>query len=327
VEWLNKISVTCFAASYLVVFGVEVSRLFCNAKLRPVVRIGFTIAGLFAHTAYMISQGKLEIDKSGIWLSNWTAWCYAAAWLLAVAYLWFSIRKSRSVVGLFVMPLVLLLLLVGIVMGDQNSFTVSEAKTGWNWIHGLSLMFATASVGLGFMFGVVYLVQAKRLEQKKVQSDRFRLPSLEWLHRCGERSLIASTVLMGLGFVSGITINMLRQNELEGPLIAWSSPVIWSSAVLFIWLLVVVAINFLYKPAQQGRKVAYLMVSSFLFLLLELVLVWGVGHATGTGPATNENHAAVIQLQTKTLVVAQVATVHAHASSRQMFPVLPGGQR
>jgi len=70
--------------------------------------------------------------------------------------------------------------------------------------------------------------------------------------------------------------------------------VIWSSAVLFIWLLVVVAINFLYKPAQQGRKVAYLMVSSFLFLLLELVLVWGVGHATGTGPATNENHAAVI---------------------------------
>ena len=320
-EWLNKISVTCFAASYLVVFGVELSRLFWNAKLRPIVRIGFTIAGLFAHTAYMIYQGKLEIDQSGIWLSNWTAWCYAAAWLLAVAYLWFSIRKSRSVVGLFVMPLVLLLVLVGIVMGDQNSFTVSEAKTGWNWVHGLSLMFATASVGLGFMFGVIYLVQAKRLEQKKVQSDRFRLPSLEWLHRCGERSLIASTVLMGLGFVSGITINMLRQNELEGPLIAWSSPVIWSSAVLFIWLLVVVGINFLYKPAQQGRKVAYLMVSSFLFLLLELVLVWGVGHATGN------DHAAVTQLQTKTRVVAQEKTVHTQASSLLMLQVSLGGQR
>jgi len=283
VEWLNKISVTCFAASYLVVFGIEVSRLFWNAKLRPIARIGFTIAGLFAHTAYMIYQGKLEIDQSGVWLSNWTAWCYAAAWLLAVAYLWFSIRKSRSVVGLFVMPLVLLLVLVGIAMGDQNSFTVNEAKTGWNWVHGLSLMFATASVGLGFMFGV-------------------------------------------LGFVSGITINMLRRNELEGPLIAWSSPVIWSSAILFVWLLVVVVINFLYKPAQQGRKVAYLMVSSFLFLLLELVLVWKVGHATGAGSATEADHAAR-QRQTKTYVVTQVMTDHAHASSLVWLQVTPGGQR
>ena len=118
------------------------------------------------------------------------------------------------------------------------------------------------------------MVQTKRLDQKKVQTARFRLPSLEWLRRCGERSLIASTILMGLGFVSGIAINMIRRNGLEGPVVAWSSPVIWSSAILFVWLLVVVAVNFIYKPAQQGRKAAYLMVSSFLFLVLELVLVW-----------------------------------------------------
>ena len=286
-DWLNKISVTCFAASYLVVLGVELSRLFWKVKLRPIVRIGFTVAGLFAHTVYMVCQGKLEIDQSGIWLSNWTAWCYAVAWLLAVAYLWFSIRKFESVVGLFAMPLVLLLVLVGIALGDQNSFTVSEAKTGWNLVHSLSLMFGTVSVGLGFMFGAIYLVQTKRLDQKKVQTARFRLPSLEWLRRCGERSLIASTILMGLGFVSGIAINMIRRNGLEGPVVAWSSPVIWSSAILFVWLLVVVAVNFIYKPAQQGRKAAYLMVSSFLFLVLELVLVWVVGHATGEADTTS----------------------------------------
>ncbi len=320
-DWLNKISVTCFAASYLVVFGVELSRLFWKAKLRPIVRIGFTVAGLFAHTVYMVYQGKLEIDQSGIWLSNWTAWCYAAAWLLAVAYMWFSIRKSRSVVGLFVMPLVLLLVLVGIALGDQNSFTVSEAKTGWSTVHGLSLMFATASVGLGFMFGAIYLMQAKRLEQKKVQSDRFRLPSLEWLHRCGERSLIASAILMGLGFVSGITINMLRQNDVEGPLVAWDSPVIWSSAILFVWLLAVVVINFLYKPAQQGRKVAYLMVSSFLFLLLELVLVWGVGHATG------EAHDANAGMQFKTPMVARVTMTQTNTLRPQALQIRSGGQR
>ena len=301
-DWLNKISVTCFAASYLVVFGVEVSRLFWNVKLRPILRIGFTVAGLFAHTAYMAYQGKLEIDQSGIWLSNWSAWCYAAAWLLAVAYLWFSIRKSQSVVGLFALPLVLLLVLIGIALDGQSSFTVSEAKTGWETFHGVSLMLATVSVGLGFMFGAIYLIQAKRLKQKKVQSARFRLPSLEWLHRCGERSLIASTILMGMGLVSGVTINMLHRNGIDGPAIAWSSPVIWSSATLFIWLLVVVIINFLYKPAQQGRKVAYLVVSSFLFLMLELGLVWMVGHATGHEYGKINSTTAKLQTQLPTRV-------------------------
>ena len=113
-DWLNKISVTCFAASYLVVFGLEVSRVYFKAKLRPIARIGFAVAGLFAHTVYMLYQGNVEIGETGIWLSNWQAWCYATAWVLAAAYFWFSIQKSQSVVGLFVLPLVLLLIAVGI---------------------------------------------------------------------------------------------------------------------------------------------------------------------------------------------------------------------
>ena len=63
------------------------------------------------------------------------------------------------------------------------------------------------------------------------------------------------------------------------------------------------------------------MVSSFLFLVLELVLVWGVGHATGKG------RAAVTQLQTKAQVVAEEMTVHTPASSLPMLLVPPGGQR
>lgn len=278
-DWLNKISVTCFAASYLVVFGLEVSRVYFKAKLRPIARIGFAVAGLFAHTVYMLYQGNVEIGETGIWLSNWQAWCYATAWVLAAAYFWFSIQKSQSVVGLFVLPLVLLLIAVGIYQGDQNSFTVNEAKSGWNAVHGFSLLLGTVSVGLGFIFGVIYLIQANRLRKKKVQSKLFQLPSLEWLQRYSHRSLIFSAALMGLGFVSGVAINLIQRNGMEGPAIAWTSPVIWTSAILFVWLLAISLLGSFYKPAQQGRKVAYLVVSSFLFLLFELVVVWMAGHA------------------------------------------------
>lgn len=294
-EWLNKISVTCFAASYLVVFGLEVSRVYFNAKLRPIVRIGFAVAGLFAHTVYMLYQGNVEISQTGIWLSNWQAWCYATAWVLAAAYFWFSIQKLQSAVGLFLLPLVLFLIGIGIYQGDQNSFTVSEAKSGWNAVHGFSLLFGTVSVGLGFTFGLIYLVQANRLKRKKVQSKLFRLPSLEWLRRSSHRSLIASAALMGLGFVSGIAINLIQRNGLEGPAIAWTSPVIWSSAILFVWLLAISLLGSFYKPAQQGRKVAYLVVSSFLFLLFELAVVWMAGHAAADSPSERNTKRERIQ--------------------------------
>jgi len=41
-------------------------------------------------------------------------------------------------------------------------------------------------------------------------------------------------------------------------------------------------VSVFYKPARRGRKVAYVVTISFLFLLLELVIVWQVGHGTDT---------------------------------------------
>ena len=280
-DWLYKITVTCFAASYLVVLALEVSRVFFKAKLRWYARIGFTLAGLFAHSVYLFYQGKLEIANNGIWLSNWTGWCYAAAWILVVVYLWVSIRKSKSVVGVFLVPLILLLIGLGILLVGQDPFTVSEAKTGWNMVHGISLLLGTVSVLLGFIFGLIYLIQAKRLKQKKDPWKLFRLPSLEWLHRCSERSLVVSTILMGAGLISGCAINLVQGSANQGPTIAWSNPVIWSSAILFVWLLIVSIINTLYRPLQQGRKIAYIMVCSFICLALEIALVLMLGHAAG----------------------------------------------
>ena len=142
----------------------------------------------------------------------------------------------------------------------------------------------TAVVALGFVFGIVYLLQASRLKRKIPQSKFFRLPSLEWLQRSSEVSLVMSTILLAIGLVSGIAINLI-QRAASGETgavgtIAWSSPVVWSSAILFLWLLIVSIFNVCYRPARHGRKVAYLVVTSFLFLVLELGIVWWTGHAT-----------------------------------------------
>ena len=282
-DWLYKISITCFAASYIVVFVLEISRVFFDAGLRKFLRVGFAAAGLFAHTAYLFMQGKLELDSSGIWLNSWFAWCLATSWILAAAYLWISIRQSKSVIGLFLLPVILVLIALGIQFGSETQFTVSGAKTVWNMVHGSSLLIGTAIVALGFVFGVVYLIQANRLKKKFHQSKHFRLPSLEWLQRSCEISLVVSTILLAVGLISGIAINLINQiGKVDGMVagtIAWSDPVVWSSGILFVWLLSVSIFNAFYRPSRRGRKVAYLVVTSFLFLMLELSIVWWVGHA------------------------------------------------
>lgn len=280
-EWLYKISVTCFAASYLVALILEISRIFFAARLRPYVRLGFAAAGVFAHTVYLLWQGKLQVDSTGIWLNSWFAWCLAASWVLAVAYLWVSIRQSSSVIGPFLLPVILVLILVAYLLGSDQVFTVDRAKSIWGMVHGISLLLGTAVIALGFVFGVVYLVQAYRLKKKLTPSKFFKLPSLEWLQKSSEMTLFCSTILLASGLISGIALNLANHAEGQSSrgTIAWSDPVIWTSAVLFAWLFVITLFNGFYKPARQGRKVAYLVVTSFLFLMLELGVVWWAGHA------------------------------------------------
>ena len=210
VDWLYKISITCFAASYLVVFLLEFSRVFFRARFRRILLIGFAAAGLFAHTVYLFCQSQLELDAQGIWLGNWFGWCLTTAWLLAAAYLWISIRQPESIIGLFVLPIALALIWIGIQFGSEKPFTTNSARSIWNMIHGISLLLGTVVVALGFIFGVVYLWQAHRLKRKLPQLKLFRLPSLEWLQQSSERSLVISAVFLAIGLLSGIAINQVR---------------------------------------------------------------------------------------------------------------------
>lgn len=300
-DWLQNITITCFAASYAVVFVLEISRVFFDLSFRKVIRIGFTAAGIFAHVVYLIRQFQLELDSTGIWLGSWSSWCLTASCVVAAAYLWISIRQPKSVIGLFLIPVAMALIAAGIRLGSENQFSVGRAKTVWNSIHGSALLLGTAVVALGFVFGLVYVVQASRLKRKLPQSRHFRLPSLEWLQRSGEYSLVVSTILLAVGLISGIAINLIRQksgvSDSAGA-IAWTDPVVWSSGILFSWLLAVSVFNFCYQPARQGRKVAYLVMTSFVFLVLELAIVWWVGHAT-SDPANVKSETRLIDSDPK----------------------------
>jgi hypothetical protein len=46
---------------------------------------------------------------------------------------------------------------------------------------------------------------------------------------------------------------------------------VWVTVAMFAWLLLHVVIGAFYRPIRQGRKVAYLTLVSFVFLVIALV--------------------------------------------------------
>jgi ABC-type uncharacterized transport system permease subunit len=147
----------------------------------------------------------------------------------------------------------------------QDPFPVAQAARVWGMAHGLLLLAGCVAVLVGFLFGVMYLVQAWRLKHKRPPTQGMRLPSLEWLESSNERMILASVFLLTLVFLAGIV-----SNRVNHALVPWSDPVVWTSSLLVGWMIVAALFQAFYKPARSGRKVAYLTVFSAIFLLLTL---------------------------------------------------------
>ena len=276
-EWLSRISLSCFAFSYMLTLILEISRLFLRVAVRWAIMLLVMALGLFAHIVYIWLRIQSSLTEHSAPLSDWHAWCVVAALAIAIFYFILSIRRPLNSTGLFLLPLVLGLTMTAWLIRDAGSFTDKDALSLWGILHGLSLLAGTVTMALGCATGVMYLVQSHRLKKKLSPRRGMRLPSLEWLQSTSSRCLSLSTILLAIGLLAGIAMNVIRQLPLEGG-------VVFSSSILFCWLIAVMVFEFFYKPARQGRKVAYLTVASFIFLALVLVVVI-LGRHAATTPA------------------------------------------
>jgi ABC-type transport system involved in cytochrome c biogenesis permease subunit len=261
---ISGISLTCFAASYGVAWALDVLKLFSRSGLRQILTLGFVLAGFLAHTLYL---GYRAVEFAASPLSSSFDWCLVAAWLLMGAYLYLSYYYPRAALGLYMLPLVLGLVAAA-AFADPTPFEPGPASRAWGAIHGIFLLLGTVAVMVGFVAGLMYLVQAHRLKRKLPPMPGFRLPSLEWLEKVNSRVIILSALMVAIGFIAGMILNIIDRGQASE--LPWSDPVIWSSALMFLWLVAAAVFNAAYRPARRGRKVAYLTVVSFLFLVVAL---------------------------------------------------------
>lgn len=267
---LAHVHVVCFFTSYAIALGLEISRLFFRMPVRLVVMIGFAATGVVLQSAYLAHRAATGTMP----LSSWHDWHLIASWILAVAYVGLVATRPQTNVGIFLLPVVLVLTAVAWAFPPTESFPRDRAVQAWGVAHGLMLLLGTVAVSLGFVAGVMYLVQSWRLKHHVPRQTGLKLPSLEWLQRINKQSLIYSSCFIALGLIAGIILNAVKAKEGAGEL-PWTDSVVIGSTFLLLWLLAATVFEWIYKPAQQGRKVAYLTVASFVFLAVVMALVLG----------------------------------------------------
>ncbi|MBN2217815.1 MAG: cytochrome c biogenesis protein CcsA [Pirellulales bacterium] len=269
---LSGVSTICFAGSYAVALLLELSRLVSRSAARRVATIGFAGAGLLAHSAFLYYRAA---SRPGSPLSSPREWYLLAAWLLVVVYLYLAIYHPRQAFGLFLLPLVLGLVGVATFLAPVEPFPRESASRVWGAVHGASILLATVVVLFGLATGLMYLEQARRLKRKRPPLPGLQLPSLEWLDRANSRAVVVSVVLVGMAVISGLVLTSLS----HGGQLHWTDPVVLGTLIMFAWLAAAAVVSLFYKPARAGRKVAYLTLVSFVFLVMAL----GVGLVLDTG--------------------------------------------
>lgn len=267
--------ITCYSLA----FAIEVRRQFAPGKLGQWWTLAPLGIGWVLHTFYIVAESVQGVP-GGMPLSSWHQWWLLLAWGIGLASgLWIRWRP-RTVAGLFVLLPLLVLVLIAWQLPSDVSFPVRTTSRVWIALHGVCLLLGTGAVLLGSVSGLMYLLQSELLRRKQATMAGLQLPNLEWLQRVTERCLLVSSLFVLAGLLVGVLANFyLRQDSLAG--VPWSDPVVWTSVLLLVWLLSADLFSLLYRPARQGRKVAYLTVANLVFLgiVLAILLLSPTRHA------------------------------------------------
>jgi ABC-type uncharacterized transport system permease subunit len=183
--------------------------------------------------------------------------------LLAVAFLVLA-RLYRTVsLGIFLLPIAVLLAIVpAFHPGRETIAYPRESHTGWLLLHIALLMAAYAALFLSLIASLLYLIQERRLKQKRAPR-RTWLPPLETLDQIGLTTLEFGLPCMTAGLLVGSVIAL----QTIGPSFFADPKVLLSVAM---WIAYILMIFIRRHSGLRGRRAVYL--SSFVFL--GVLAVW-----------------------------------------------------
>ena len=278
--FLSQVHIYCFLMSYLASLGCEGLQLLRRqSTVTRALLLVFTAAGFLAHTAYLIVRSR-TIGLPPL-LTSQQDWLLVLAWLGSLLYLVLLITQGRLAHGLFMLPVIVLLVVVAIFVSDQAIGNLREVSLRrWGMFHASSLVLGIGAVVGAALSGLMYLLHHQRLRSRSGWLQKLTLPNLEDLTSLNRWMVVCSVPCLTIGLITGFLLILWRQSPVAAESVRWSDPTI--VATVFVWIaMIVLLFRLLVSPNQTGKSVAQLSLLSGGFLLITILgpmLMAGSGH-------------------------------------------------
>jgi ABC-type uncharacterized transport system permease subunit len=233
-------------------------RLIRGSDMTPQLPGTVFVTALGAHLAFLMLETPAPPEFP---LTDISQILNVASFGIGIAFLLASYRFDITVLGAFVTPLSLMLLLAA-GLGSSYAPVSPPVESAMLTLHIGANVLGLVAFALAFVAGLAYMVQESLLRRRQLTGVFQRLPSLGVLDTIGLRSVLTGFPLLTFGMVTG-TFWLLRADG--------SQFYVSQALGLVAWAIYAGVIVLRVAAGWQGRKAAVGTMMGFLFTLLVLV--------------------------------------------------------
>lgn len=183
--------------------------------------------------------------------------------LLVASFLILAAKYRTQSFGIFLLPIAVLLTVLPALRPGEELLQYPLVRTGWIFLHVALLLAAYTALFLSLVASFFYLVQERRLKQKRGTPSGTWLPPLETTDQIAKKALLLGLPCMTAGLLVG---SALAMQSVGGAFFA--DPKVLLS--LGMWVAYIAMIYIRTQSALRGRRAVYL--SSFVFFVV--LAVW-----------------------------------------------------
>jgi cytochrome c-type biogenesis protein CcsB len=182
------------------------------------------------------------------------------AWSVMVIYFYIYYRFRFLVLGLFILPMVSILMLSSLILPSEIRPISPILRSYWLAFHTLFAFIGYASFTVAAGTGLMYLIQERHLKSKRPSWICTKLPSVQILDEINYKLIALGFPLHTLAIITGA----LWAEASLGSYWRWDPKEVWS---LITWLIYALILHLRIVRGYRGRKAATLSIVGFLAVL------------------------------------------------------------
>jgi len=226
----------------------------------PILGQALVVGGVVLHA---IALGNEVVTQGGL-PSGLGQGLSAVSLLLLVIFLALDVHYRNPVLGAFLTPFALAVLVPGLLLSGDTAVLPADARRPLLPLHITIAFLGVAAFAVASAVGLMYVLMERQMKGKRFGLLFARMPALEVLDELSRRLVLAGFILLSVTLVTGAFFSSDR----KGVFWVWEPKEI---ATLVAWHIFAAVLGARLWVGWRGRRPAFATMAGFALLLVSLV--------------------------------------------------------